>query len=1394
MTNTKIHKVIILIIVLVIAILFGSTISYAKDISKSDLTEGNSNIGNKLNVRSIHRSANLYCAQQTQEFGSGKHKVFKYVKIVGNDCTGSYNASNKDENLKMAYIVANGDYTDNCEKVSGHESQTGQASYYTHKQLGIWKYIDTWGNAVGGLGWHGGHGGAGYHNYDNSNRTQQIMARAQNYVNEYKNSKAKIISTNSPISTASLTSVGPFNMSFSGTVTGIIYTFTDGTVSDGSGLNISCGPITSGGNFYVANNTGKKLKSITVTVSTTGIIANIWFLEKSSSQKIMYATGYNGLTDTASATIEVLPTGSITINKKDQATGGAIPSVQFKVQNASNGAWYGPYSTNENGSLKIEPLPLGTYNIYETALPGGYDLSHQGAISSGMVYRGQATCSTVVEDVSVSYTNTKKVIISGFVWEQTPATKQNQVDGSIYANGMTRISGVTVKLKVKGNNALVTSATTNSSGAYTFPVAVAENQLHNYYVEFDYSKTNYKKYIPVTFNSSNQNGSRALVKDMPVATGNPPTKDSEDGLAGIATTYQGSTSETTYGLSGTLKSKFITRNTATTADQLKYINLGLKTAIPDYTINQNIAYVKIVMNGYTYKYNYGSAGNAQLTKAKAQSANIYTPNVNWQSKNSISAYTRAIYPSDIQYSINHADEGLQVYVVYRIDVTNTTSFTLDYLYYEKKLHITSLTNQFDTERYEINSSSKLDSEDSKVKEDFARWTGTGNTVTYDKAKFSGGITPNQTKTAYIQFKVKKSAISNILNHPNGIIESLPTTSTMKAYHEFERYDYSWSLNISSSGKQTHTTAEKTQSSSAPYLIFKLGPERKITGKVFKDKVITNNGEKLGNGKIDDGEQGIAGVKVELVKATKSERAAVFTNIEDVSKLETALIYPNNTGVKAETTTNSNGEYTISNIVPGEYYLRFTYGDGTQKIKDLNGNDITLTALDYKSTIVKSQSAKEALKKIKNVNTVKQDEYVNKGSNTNTLKDNFIWYKHLDVGIATGNIETEKLKYSVAVDSLSTRKKINKNAKDKAIASKSITSETEETETEGTGSESETATEIVAVAGTSRISVTIENTQNSTSSETYSEQNNQNASHAENFGGMNLGIIEQPRQRINVEKEIIKIKNINAQGNVMVSGNPATEQLQGVSDLTNPKLETGSKYTKMELQEDDIYGATLELTYNIKITNTSDVNYYNEEYYKFGDANENKEVTITIETLKDSLDGVLTFMERQGATIGLNEVQGRTEIIDKKSYKIIKSDSNYLPMNNLYTSKKHDEEADTSKKFKVVAQKILSTQDDDMEFINHAEVPLVFDPRDAKSNADNTPSRADKDSNAQEQIERTIISTIDGLDQKAKATITITPPTGLDLQTILIYSAATEISLAILLTGIIIIKKKILAKE
>ena len=1249
--------------------------------------------------------------------------------------------------------------------------------------------------------------------------------------------------------------------------------------------------------FEITKEGGYTLEDLKVSIKY-----KVWETETASEYYVLtdqetYSSDYNAVdltgdtwitlttNDEVEAKYTNISSGDLTVIKLDKDTQEKLIGMEFKVrtskgsntwlQETSNGYNYEAtfedatvYTITSESGLTIEKLRVDiTYQIWETKVPNDdYSLSEQENYDStlnAVNLTGTDNWESVSSGttVKVNYTNEATYIsISGYVWVDEAIDKDNtkyddlmdNIDGYVEA----KVANVIVYLKNKDGDVIATT-NTNTDGYYLFDREnkyVRKNQIENYYIEFDYSVTDedgnssiktYREgveeetidgteFIPVAFNSEKANsivynGSRALMDEVAY-------KDVD--LTGLATTYTGTDSddETSYGLSGNLFDKLYNEETYT----LEYINLGLVPIYdPDYEIKENLAYVKIVVNGYEYMYEYG------YTEMVGDDDDVTVPTVSFQDGSDITLYTRYMYPSDLAQAILTKGESLQVYVVYAITIKNTETYSVDNRYVEQKLCITSLTNTFDTTRYKLNTEANtengeaMNNTEEAANDDFGSWSSSvandgedTSTTTYQGEQIE--LDSNESETVYIQFEVTLEGITEILANPDGVKEENPTEANTDGYHIYKRNDYSWTNGIYKEEVE-HETSSKTKTSSAPYLVFKLPeddtiPEssdnvylsREISGVVFEDadeesEDDETNQDALGDGQYDsENESVVENVTVALLDSDENEvyKYAVYNKKDEKYYLyyeENYWEYDSEGNITKVTdinltskdalitaTTDDSGSYTLSGMVPGEYTLKFTYYDenNTNLQTTINGNKISIN--DYKSTIVTSSVAKNAL-----------------GYDTNSYDGE--WYKYL-----------EDDNYSVAVDDLGQREDYNEKYYEALYDDeKSVTTTIMEASTAEFDITVEDTTDTSHLGYTTTYYITGGETRDEkptdtdnyetitsswyivggTKSETAPSDTNDyiivtDSFFAYEYTGFNFGIITQPVQSLDIDKVITNVKLVN-DPTILFDGNPQTGDLDGVSDLDGDDTNKASTYTRIEVEENEMYGSTFTVTYEITITNTSQINYYETDsdyygwYYMFGEKDLNGDDTdgtadyseivyIDIETLLDYLDYDLTLSG------SIYEVATDIDGNETTSELVITDDD--IAKTTITTERQNDEfdvtqytisdqltpvartETGSSDVVKLTATKVLSTSEDDMAYSNVGEIIKA--------------RNSDKDGNVSDTTSIKLVRT-PILPDKAEAYVTISPPTGGDTSTILIYVIAGLGMLMVLSIGIVIIKKKIL---
>ncbi|MEI3436265.1 MAG: hypothetical protein V8S10_08190 [Clostridia bacterium] len=422
----------------------------------------------------------------------------------------------------------------------------------------------------------------------------------------------------------------------------------------------------------------------------------------------------------------------------------------------------------------------------------------------------------------------------------------------------------------------------------------------------------------------------------------------------------------------------------------------------------------------------------------------------------------------------------------------------------------------------------------------------------------------------------------------------------------------------------------------------------ITGYVFEDKTsddLLTNQERKGNGKFDNGENTVGKVKVELIDQKTGKPAYIYSK---------AVSESNFNAVPATYTTKANGYYEFVGVVPGKYYIKYTYSNGSVVYKGTN-KVANVSTQDYKSTIISSKTLRDAY------GDTEADDL-------GTVNNNDRWYQDT-------NIET----YSTAVDDYATRKSIN-NTYSTIIASKKVDYD------KGVGQQEMTAR-------TLNMNMAIENYNN--------EVTNMNENRTSLYKNLDFGIAIRPRQSLKLDKKVTYVKLTLSGGDTVAEGNPSNEnELKTMNYVTYPK---GGKL-KIEADDEIIQGATLEIKYTIYVTNNSEKDYNNVAYYRYGTKKDNP-VKLSINTIVDYIDQKVpteyTNVAKSSGGWYVSTDQQIKDLTTKKAYNDVKSRKNIL----LSDCNKTISIGKTMATEPVEASKVMASSED-VDIKNYAEAVKV----------------------------------------------------------------------------------------
>ena len=777
--------------------------------------------------------------------------------------------------------------------------------------------------------------------------------------------------------------------------------------------------------------------------------------------------------------------------------------------------------------------------------------------------------------------------LAGKVFKDNLANKDGTEDG-IISTGDEMLEGIEVTL-FDSTGAEIAKTTTDKDGYYEFKDQPASKQ---YYVRFKYNgqlyePTTYQRVSKIIDNAGTlgpttiaersyatdgkQNRQNFNNKFTPVdSTHTVPDRDDTTNAAFDIYAYTGPNGMEELKYYGVSNSK----------EELLNINFGIKDREQfDMNLRKDLVKVDLHINGKSNTYNY--PGGEQDLEVDIRGTDI--PD-----------YNRAIRSSDLQYKAaaqyDQDPDKLQVIVTYKIQLRNQsvgkiTGYVTDLAdYYDTSyeyirsydenekditweqqsdisgsgktyhtMHTTALADQgIDDKKwifveYKVTNDAlrALLEEGSSTKENFAQISGYRNTYREERKDLNGQVITNAGENA---------GLIDVDSTPANLNPTDSRVQEFVAYSKTEEYQ---ALGGEEKTKQSMAIFED-DADAAPglKLIVDDANKRRLTGTVFEDAALAeklkNDNERIGDGAYEDGDNLVNQVKVQLI----------CTNGDVEVK---------------EARTNDQGAYEFTDYIPGDYTVKFTYGDYESLIA-VQPNSEMYTGQDYKSTIYQESNY--------------SDTY---------------WYNN--------NIDT---KINDAKDDQTRREEVNKYSEDLKYTNATVLNSTAQTD-EATLRTLADKTNMNA--NTAQMSMEIE----------YVGQENTEYS----VRNIDFGIIERPRSDIYVEKTVSNLKLSTAgDGQTIFNSN------QSVSNLTwKPNTRENRGLIQATVDENLLHGATLELTFSIKVVNTGETDYDDETYYNTGVITDvNKIVTLDPAVVADYVSNNLSF--------DISKNSGWQEITDK----------------------------------------------------------------------------------------------------------------------------------------------------
>lgn len=1184
-------------------------------------------ITNSVNAESKYFSYNdlcynetLLCAQHHQSMYGSTYKLITEINITGNKSTGNGATVESWHNAKLAAILSN--------KRGTLENYGGSDVENLPVQNAIWNYLGTWRSEVGYK-----HGiKQDFVNNSKGNFNTSIETEAEEYANNYKNGnltqitdktdKSKIKVTQYTEGNEQYLRVGPFKYEFPEKLSEI------NVITDkNSKMEIKCfekrindnqyskysniNQIKSGNEFYISvkmpTDGTSQIKKITVKGKANVKHVTIKFWESTSmSQQNLLQYNYSNeeidINQTFDYNIKILGNLKVIKVNKDNIK-IKLQGVGFYVQNKDTKKWVKvendtvsytdkkedatEFITDKNGEITIKNLVVGTYVAYETKNPNyGYEI----------IKEGQEKLITVDKTAELQIPNPQKYIkLSGYVWVDKVFSKQasrnDLYKDNDYDSNDILLDGITVRLIDKTTGKVVKEAKTADGGKYLF-TDVLVDELENYYIEFEYDGLTYTNVIP---HIDKDNGSKA-------AENSSVRDEFNKGFSVI----EGSTES----------NKGITKDSAGNPkydlnyniDKNKHTSTLNNTGLYPITANTN-------ETGYVIKDHF-TPGQEEIKYINlglyereqpdlALTKDIYSAKVTVNGYEHTYMYNQKFvdkdqnedeFNVDVKFgekfgnkSFTRAiypsdvketqDKDFSVKVVYKITLKNESG-----VLYSK---INSLVDYFDA-RYTIEEKGSIGTgyENGEIKDEINYKLD----KSYQDAKYrkliidcNTKINPNESnRNIYVEYTLTRDSVKDILFDENWDektnIEGLENIVEINSYSTYSDKDFTKSYAGIDSDSNPGSTIPGNKDTYEDDTDYAPG----LILEVANSREIT--GTVFEDNAVDPTEGGTNRERLGNGKFDDGEKTISGVQVGLYKEADFENGEKLRSGVQPVGTTTYEGDNKDSTGKDGTFTIK-DFVPGEYRIVYTWGDD-KYTVEDYKSTIWTSANKDE---KEKNKKT---------------------WYR----------VNTNT-RYSDAKDNYATRLKIDGG--DTSIDKKDSMDSMTNSMTFGVELKDDIYNR--ETSGIDKVTFSIEN--------------------------IDFGVIERPRQSIDVTMRAKSMKMTLANGQVIADAKivekdgklQLEQQVKGViytepSDKNNPK----NGQIKAEIDNELIQGSKVEIEYEIKVQNNSEIDYDSEKYYCYGEKD--------VEIVKIKASGVYDYLDN---TMIANDENTEWETIKDYNEKVSK---------------------------------------------------------------------------------------------------------------------------------------------